>query len=240
MYTPRFTSSQIYRLMSNGKKKDEPGNAFYTYIQEKKWEAELGRPLATDEGGKATSWGLVCERYLLEHKLGMEYIPMMNEPVVHSEIDRWSGSPDARNTEMKSVVELKSPYTLKSFCGLAEPIKKGLTGLDAMNYIRANHDDGEKYYWQCVSNFILTKEEVVEFMFFMPKYDELDEIKRTIEMFGETEQYKFWWLANSHNDDLPYLLPESKYDSIYRIEFVPPNEDIEAINQRIKTAASML
>lgn len=77
-------------------------------------------------------------------------------------------------------------------------------------------------------------------MFFMPFIDELDEVKRTIEMFGETEQYKFWWLANSHNDDLPYLLAESKYESLYRIEFIPPKEDVEALISRIRMAVSML
>lgn len=235
-----FTSSQISRLMSEGRKSGSIGEPFYTYVQEKIWEQQLGQPINGDDGGKATSWGLVCEKYLLEHKLGTEYVPMMDERIIHPEIERWGGSPDARNTQKNSVVELKSPYTLTSFCGLAEPVRNGLSGLEAMNYIRDNHKDGEKYYWQCVSNYVLTKADCVEFMVFCPFFEELDEVKKMIDFFPMEEQYKFYWLANSYNKDLPHLIREGSYESIYTIEFIPPKKDINRLHDRLNLAIKML
>lgn len=238
--TARFTSSEIHRLMSNGKAKGTFGKPFYSYVQEKIWERRLGKSLDGNDGGKATSWGLVGERFVLENLLGMEYIPMMNEVKVHEWIDGWAGSPDALNELTFNVAELKCPYTLSSFCSLAEPLIRGLKGLDAMNFIRENHSDGEKYYWQCVSNFILTRTKGVEFMFFMPQFEQLDEFKRMIDYFSEEDQYKFFWLANSFNKDLPHLIKESEYESLYRIEFVPPKEDVDALTERVKLAIELL
>lgn len=239
-YIARFTSSEIHRLMSDGRKKGEPGLPYHSFINEKRWEAEMGRPLDTSDGGKATAWGLVCERYVLEHLLGMEYVPMMDEAIIHPVIPLWSGKPDAMNTATQAVVELKCPFTLTSFCGLAEPIKRGLSGIDAMRYIRDNHKDGEKYYWQCVSNCILTGAECVEFMFFMPTEAHLDDIRHTVQQFPLDMQYKFYWLENAHNSDLPYLIKESKYESMYKITFVPPEEDIKALTGRVLMAIDEL
>lgn len=235
-----ITSSEIVALTSNGKAKDSVGKPFYTYIQKKKWERNLGRPLESDNYSRPLSWGKCCEIYFFQHKGLLEYTPLMDEPIRHPELDYWLGSPDAINNSINAVSELKCPQTMDSFCGLVEPLMNGISGLAAINYIRDKHQDGEKYYWQLVSNSILTGKELCELIIFCPLQTELNEIREVAQNMDGPNLAKYYWIANSSDYELPYLPEHSKYQSINCIIFTPPKSDIDFLTERVKMAGSML
>ena len=74
-----FTSSQIYRLMANGKAKYSIGKPFYTYVQEKVREIRTGRPVNAYSSSRATEWGNFMEGWVFSEKLGLEYSLVSNE-----------------------------------------------------------------------------------------------------------------------------------------------------------------
>lgn len=47
-----FSSSNIYKLMTNGKAADSLGKPALTYIEETRYEMRLGRSLSTDQSSR--------------------------------------------------------------------------------------------------------------------------------------------------------------------------------------------
>jgi hypothetical protein len=139
------------------------------YIQECNWERRLGRSIEKESNARPLTWGKAMETRVFD-LLGMSYQLVSEETLAHPEIPYWVGSPDANKfDEGRTVIDIKCPITLKSFCQLVEPLyMKGpdgkilmmkeengqwvLDGWQAINHIRNTHTDGEKYYWQLVSN----------------------------------------------------------------------------------------
>lgn len=234
-----ITSSEIVALTTNGKTKDSFGKPFYTYVQQCKWERMLGRSLETESNARPLTWGKLCEIYYFQNKGLLHYTPLMDEPIKHEEVDCWLGSPDAINNKIDAVTELKSPYTLTSFCQLVEPIMLGLTGMDAMNHIRDNHKDGDKYFWQCVSNAILTKKKTVEFVVFCPMKSELNDLRQLAQSMPPEVLRNYWWIDNATDEELPHLIEDCKYQSINSIIFEPPQSDIDFLTSRVKAAGAM-
>lgn len=68
----RFTSSEVYKLMSSGKAKGSFGKPALTYIEEKNMERRLGRGLNVEQNARPMTWGSLLEGYVFD-KLGMEY-----------------------------------------------------------------------------------------------------------------------------------------------------------------------
>src|SRR5687768_14058682 len=116
-----FTSSEIVALTKNGKAKDSLGVPAYTYIEECNYERKLGRSIDTESNARPLSWGKLVEGRLFE-LLGIEYKLVSQESIQHPAIPYWAGSPDAQkfesNNDSDTVVEIKCPITLKSFCQL--------------------------------------------------------------------------------------------------------------------------
>lgn len=89
-----FTSSEIAKLMANGKAKGTLGVPALNYIQERNMERKLGRGLKDDTDAKACDWGHICEEYVLS-VLGLEYSTISKQTIVHPDYDFWAGTPDS-------------------------------------------------------------------------------------------------------------------------------------------------
>ena len=166
----RFTSSQIYRLMSNGRTKDSIGSPFYSYCKDVYFETLLGRRLDNETNAKSTSWGNLVELQAFD-KLGIEYDLVSKNTIVHKShnfSEWWAGTPDLIKNE-DTICDVKCPMTLNSFCTFYDCN----TIEDAIN----THKDAEKYYWQLVSNSILTGCKYAELIIYVPYYYELVEIR---------------------------------------------------------------
>lgn len=229
--TPRignFTSSEIYKLMSNGKAAGTLGKPALTYIQEKNIERKLGRCLNDIGTAKPMLWGKMCESVAFD-LLGLDYSLTSLDSIVHERIDFWSGSPDGSNKD--AVAEIKCPFTVKSFAIFSE--------CSTIEEVRENHDDGEKYYWQCVSNAILLNKEYAELIIYCPYKSELDKIREACEDFDGNAN-KVAWIAFAEDDDLPYILDGGHYKNLHIIRFKVPKEDVELLTNRVRLAGESL
>jgi len=267
-----FTSSGIVALTKSGRrdmtdkeleqyKKDNPkgkrttidetfGDAAYTYICEKNMERRLGISLDSESNARPLVWGNFCEKRAF-NTLGITYKECSQETIQHPTILTWYGSPDGENfASDKAVVEVKCPYTRKSFCQLVDPLYNGLTGIDVINAIRNGyidnkgfkhkaHASGEDYYWQMVSNSILTNSDFAELIVYLPYKSELEEIREATAL-ADGNQNKLAWINFAEDEDLPYLPDGGYYKNINVIRFKVPAEDKAALISRVEDASKLL
>lgn len=230
--TGNFTSSEIHRLMSNGKAKGSFGAPYYSYIEEKKMERRLGRSLSDDIFSRPTSWGDLCEQRVFS-LLDEGYTACSKVTLSHPTIPCWKGTPDA--TKFETVADVKCPKTLKSFCILVDSWMKG-----GINLIRDRHDDGDKFYWQIVSNAVLTKAKHGELIVYCPYQSELSIIREMASNFDGEKQSRFLWVASAYDDELPFVIDNGYYKNIYVMRFEIPIADKMALHARVEEAAKEL
>lgn len=224
-----FTSSDNYRLMSNGKAKGSCGAAFFSYIEEKNMERRLRRTLGNQIDATAASWGKLCEPYVFK-LLPVDYVSGFDTTLSHPDIDYWKGTPDVKKIE--TVGDIKCPHTLKSFCQLLDPYydDKGVLVHEGMTIeaVRENHKDGEKFFWQIVSNACITGATKGELIVFAPYLEELEVIKRIMD--GDPKFYK---LQFASDDQMPYLIEGGHYKNLNVISFDILQRDKDALTERV-------
>jgi len=235
-----FTSSEIVALTSEGKEKGTFGKPAITYIEETNMERRLGRSLTDETNAKPLTWGKLNEGRVFD-LLGLEYILSSEETKLHPEHSFWAGSKDGiKLDECLTVIDIKCPITLKSFCQLVQPLYDGLSGMDAMNKIRESHKDGEKYYWQLVSNSILDNTRYAELIVYMPYESELPEIKMLAQDVKSDMLSKHYWIAMANDGELPFLKDGGYYKNINIIRFEVPKEDKDFLTEKVSAAGRML
>lgn len=230
-----FTSSEIVALTKKDKKGTGFGAPALTYIEETNMERLLGRSISTEVDARATSWGKLLEPRVFD-MLGLEYRLCSHETIVHPEFAYWAGSPDGHKPD--TTADIKAPLTLKSFCQLVQPLYEGLTGMDAMNKVREEHKDGEKFYWQIVSNCILQCNLYGELIVYMPYFSELEEIR--IMARTHEQPRKFSWVDYAADDELPYLIEGGYYKNLNIIRFEIPEADKKLLTECVKKAGELL
>lgn len=229
----RFTSSNIYKLMSNGKSKGSFGKLALTYIAEKNMERRLGRSLDTQQLSRPITWGTLLEGYVFD-KLGLEYRLCSKETVVHQDYEFWVGSPDAEKDD--TIVDVKSPFTLKSFCELVDPMSKP----NAMDIIRQEHEHGDAYYFQLLSNAILKGKQFAELIVFLPYKSELEAIREYARNYDGDDQYRFRWLDLAFSDELPFLPDGCQYKNLNVLRWEIDEADKKALTTRVVEAGKEL
>lgn len=230
-----FTSSEIFRLMKNGKAKGSMSVDFFTYIEECNRERRLQRSIEVVTDARPLSWGKCVERRAFD-SLGLEHTLCSNLTVQHPDIPYWVGSPDGFTED--AVDEIKCPMTLTSFCQLVDPycengkvVHEALT-IEAM---RENHRDGDKFFWQTVSNAILLKKKIGRIIVYVPYFEELESIKSIAD--GNPDYY---WIWSADNDKLPYLIKGAHYKNVNVIEFPIMQRDVDVLTERVLEAGKLL
>jgi hypothetical protein len=255
----RFTSSENYKLLTVGKRemtesellehrKNNPkskskliedgfGQAALTYIKEKSMEVRLGRTLSNESNARPLQWGKCCEAVAFS-KLDTSYTLQSDVTVVHPNVGYWSGTPDLVKHvtyRRKKSGDIKCPMTLKSFCDLVDNFKRyGIQG------VRDNHDDGEKYYWQIVSNAVLLELEYHceitegELVVYCPYQKDLIAVK------AEAETWGFQWIVFGADCELPYLIEGGYYQDINTLTFDIPKSDKDLLRTNIIKAQLLL
>lgn len=230
-----FTSSEIFRLLKPGRGKGTYSVDVQTYINECNWERKLKRSVEVQTDAKPLTWGKCVEKRAFD-VLGIDYTLCSSVTIQHPEIPYWVGSPDA--TTKDAVADLKCPQTLTSFCRLLDPYYDGKNLVhEAMTIesIRENHQDGDKFFWQIVSNAVLTGKKKGQLIIYVPYIDELDEIKTLAD--GNADYY---WIWASDNDKLPYLVREGEYKNINVIEFDIMQRDVDLLTERVLECGKLL
>ena len=235
-----FTSSEIVALTKKDKKGTGFGAPALTYIEETNFERKLGRSLTDESNARPLTWGKLLEAHVFD-LLGLEYILTSQETIQHASIPYWAGSPDGmKMDEGTTVMDIKCPMTLKSFCQLVDPLYQGLTGMDAMNAIRENHKDGEKYYWQLVSNSIIENTKYAELIVYVPYFSELSAIRFMAHNVPGDQAGKHYWIAMSQDDELPYLIDGGYYKNLNIIRFEVPEADKKLLIDCVLKAGELL
>ncbi len=267
-----FSSSEIIALLSMGSREmtdDEkaehkrlnpkslkkniecwPGKAALTYILEKNMERRLGISLDNDTEARQLSWGTLLER-LVAMMLDEYYDFTPSTTHVHPYIPTWVGSRDGLSKDTETVVDIKCPYTRKSFCGLVQPIYDELEGMDAMNALRNGytdkngiayppHCDAEKYYTQIVSNACISGSKYGELIVYMPYQSEIKAIQHAAEKAITEGEGQFYFIASSRPDQLPYIKDGGYYSNLNIIRFLIPEEDKILLENTVKKASELL
>lgn len=237
-----FTSSEIVALTKNGKAKDSWGAPVFTYIEECNMERRLKLALENDVDAKPTSWGNLIEKRPFD-QLSTAYELCSSQTLQHPEIKFWWGSPDViKHEEIKVVGDLKCPMTRKSFCQMVDPYyENGKLVYEALTIeaVRANHKDGEKYFWQIVSNACITGATKGELIVYMPYKSELEDIRTLASSAGESGEYTKW-IYYATDEHLPHILDGGYYKSINIIEFDIMPRDVDFLTERVKAAGELL
>lgn len=230
-----FTSSNIVALLSRDKSGKSFGKPALTYIQEKNMERHMGLPIATESDARPLQWGKMCERLVFE-ELSTAYTLCSQETIQHPTIDCWSGSPDGITND--TCFDIKCPQTRKSWFLLTmggtatDSIFHIIDGFELNGVQYPAHTDGEKYYWQIVSNAILTGKKYGELIVFMPHLEQLNGIREEAKFQGIN------WIAYSDDEALPYVNDSTK--SICTIRFEIPQKDIDQLTEAVTEAGKLL
>jgi hypothetical protein len=208
-----FTSSEIYRLMATPKKANE-------YVLEKNFERKLKRSLSSEVNSKPINWGHLCEPFAFD-LLDTSYLIESKKTLSHPEIPYWLGTPDVLKNCSSVVGDIKCPYTLKSFCQLVSCINE--------NDLRKNHEQGEKYFWQLISNACVLGIEKVELIIYCPFESDLEEIKQIAINSGEPNYY----FVTYSQGELPFLIEGSDFKNINILSFEAKKEYKKQLNNAV-------
>lgn len=229
-----FTSSEIHKLLTLDKKGGF-GKPALTYIKTRGMERRLNRSIQSECNARELSWGTVCETYSFG-LLDMSYKICSQDTIVHPKYPFWAGSADGeRFIAEKTVVEQKCPFTLLSFCTAIDAWEVG-----GIAKLRDAHEAGEKWYWQCVSNAILTDSTHAELVIFCPYQRELSDI-RLLAMDAPPEQAgAVYWLNYATDNELPYLIEGGHYKNLNVLRFPVPDEDKRILEMAVLEAEKEL
>lgn len=214
----KITSSQAYRVMGTPKVKQ-------TYLEELEFSKRMKCSLTQETNARPTTWGKFVEKRVFD-LLPIEYKLTSKDTIQHPEIEHWCGSPDGVSKD--AVFDIKCPYTRKSFAQLYKMIE-----LNDVEYFKKNFDD---YYWQLVSNAVLTNKDKGQLIIYLPYQKELDEIREMCQKNTDIElETKIFWIANSIDEDLPHQPNDSGYENLKIFTFDIPQSDKELLNETIKS-----
>lgn len=248
----RITSSEIVALTKSGRAKGELGAPFYTYVKECIMERFFKQNLENKVEVLAFSWGKLCEN-IVHDLLGLEYEFHSDVTFIHKKIKEWVGSPDGSKSKevldkpvIDTVTEIKCPLTRKAFYNLVSHLydfdgltvtkKKNIDGNDIIQAIRNESTEGEKYYWQIVSNACIMGAKFGELIVFMPYYEELE----LIHEFNNKLEESFWYVARAKEGELPFIYKESGIENINIIRFEIPLEDKKFLEERVQKAIDLI
>jgi hypothetical protein len=224
-----FTSSEIVALTTLAKDGKSFGKPALTYIEETNMERRLGRSLTDETNARPLTWGKLLEGHVF-NLLGLEYSLTSTDTIQHPEIPFWTGSPDGEKKD--TVIDIKCPMTLKSFCQLVD--------CKTIDEVRENHKDGEKFYWQLVSNAVLKNKPFAELIPYMPYFSELADIRMLAQQVPGDQLSKHYWIAMACDDELPYLVDGGYYKNVNVIRFEVPNSDKALLKSKVLKAGEML
>lgn len=239
------TSSEIVSLMADGKAAGSIGAPFYTYVEECNMERRLGMALEKEVSTFDMTWGKLCERFAFD-LLGTTYEDCSTKTIVHPINLFWVGTPDGiKHDEGKTVVDTKCPGTRKSFCQLVDAmlLANGEMNPDSnevWDRIMKKHKDGKKFFWQLVSNAILTDSKYAELVVVMPYQSQLPIIREMAAEWDGADQWQFKKIYEAFDETLPYLKDGGYYKNMYVFRFEVEQASKDALTARVLKASESL
>lgn len=226
-----FTSSEIHKLMTNGRGASGIGAPGLTYIQKKNIERRMGVSLKQEVYSRPMAWGELMELWVHEKELGLAYESVGKKTMVHPEYNYWAGSPDFVCTSKLLIAECKG-YERENFATYADAILSGSTEI-----LKTDCPDE---YWQMVSNACIFGVDKVQPILFMPYKSQLMDIRIFADELNVGNPTKYRWIFESEDCQLPYLVDGGFYKNMVTSIIDVPKEDKALLTERVKIAAGML
>jgi hypothetical protein len=225
MRVGNFTSSEIWKLTTRDRSGKGFGKSALTYIEEKSDEILTGRSMSQNSGARETAWGTFVEKIAFT-KLPLNYRLTSSDRYKHESISNWSGMPDILYENC--VGDIKCPFTVKSYMNLYK-----------INSIESFKERTDDYYWQLVSNAILTDSDFSELIIYCPYKSELDEIREMANSYDD-DQNQIAFINWATDEQLPYLPDGGLIKNLKIIKFEVPNEDKEFLIESVSMAIPKL
>lgn len=225
---------------------DSPGVPFYTYVEECIIERFYKHSLENDVEVKAMAWGKLCEP-IVHNLLPNEYILHSEETEIHPLYPEWRGTPDGTKlgseNSVDTVTDIKCPLSRKGHYNLIRRLydfvdgimaikKQNVDGNEVIQQIRKDSKEGEKYYWQLVSNACIMGAKYAELIVFMPYYEELEDIQ----LYNSQLAEPYWLVARAKEGELPYIDRETGIENVNIIRFEVPQADKDYLTSRVVLA----
>jgi len=232
----RFTSSENFRLTTNGKVAGTYGAPFYSYVHEKNLERKLGRSLSLDAGNRSTKWGQFLEQRVHD-LLPTSYELLSNVTMLHPvHGDIWAGSQDNVCKQDGVVADTKC-YEPQNFAEYNDVLIKAKETGDLSEWKKSY----AKEYWQLVSNACIWGFNLMEAILYMPYESELEDISNEAYNYDGDNPHEYRFIYESHKSKLAYLPDGNKHYknlNIYRFEI--PEKDKDFLTSRIIEAGKLL
>lgn len=227
-----FSSSNIWKLMTNDKSGKSFGAPAIKYIRQVQHELRLGRAINREISSHPTSWGLLCEKRVHDI-LPLEYSLVSSERLFHPSIPFYSGAPDLKKEI--TVADVKCPHSLEVFCDKLEALNSPIT------YKSEFPED----YWQHLSNAILLEANGIktthfEAIIYCPYISELKEIRELASNYDGADQSKYAWINFASDNELPYLIEGKHYKNLNVIRWEIFEPDKKALTDRVIAAGKLL
>ncbi len=243
-----FSSSANWKLLTKARNQKDFGAPALTYVKQVNWERKLGRPLNNEQDAKSTTWGKLVEKRAFDVITDLDYKLVSNVRLFHPSIDGWSGMPDILTGTIqeeqivwngkKVVADLKSPWTLGSFCKQIEAAKEGWA---------VYKEECPEYYWQLLSNAILTGAQEIEASIYVPYKHELEEIRQMAIAKSDADAsetgkpcYKYNFIITGEEDELPCLIEGREYKNLNVFRFPLIEADVVELTNCVTEAVKML
>lgn len=235
MRVGKFTNSEIYRLMTVGTDRKSFGKPALTYIQEKKYEKRIGRPLQVEKTSRSALWGHFLQQRVFDLLDDTGYELIEDRTIRHPTIECWCGTPDAKHVRNSVAGDIKC-YEPKNFCEyhdlLTEAIKTNNTEL-----FKAERP---QEYWQLVAHSVLLKTDNIEAILYIPYYEELQAIRESVDMLdSEDDRRKYAFIKHSSYHELSYI-ERGYYKNLNIFRFSVPESDKELLTNRVKQAGELI
>ena len=157
----KITSSEIYKIMGNGRKEDGLTETGRTYLLERVSEILGGAPSVSHPSGvkpAALEWGTELEEVAIQYYSEVNNIEVIKASFIPFS-NYYGGSPDGL-LPPKGIIEVKCPFSS------ANHFKHGL--------IKDDNDFKKvatSYYYQCMSNIICAEADWCDFISFDPRVE---------------------------------------------------------------------
>jgi hypothetical protein len=224
-----FSSSQVYRLMTNGKAANSLGAPALKYIKQVRYEKIIGRSIQKEVEAKEMSWGNFNEPRVFR-KLGTEYQYVGKQArLFHPDINHFSGIPDFLKG-FDTVSDCKCMFSMEKFCDKMVALK---------DYEKFK-DEFPEDFWQLVSNLVLLRANGLEINYiesitYVPFQSELEEI-RADAAFDDSMK----WLSWTKDAGLPWLKHGLTYQNITCFRFRVNEQDVTDLIERVKICVEKL
>ena len=176
------------------------------------------------------AWGHFMEQFVFTKFTGLDYQIEANKTYQHPTIKGWSGSTDLKVEGVK-VSDIKC-YEPKK----AALYKDALMAKD----IDKLREDFAQEYWQLVSNAAIHQVPNAEAICFIPYLEELEEIREMAANYEGPDQWKYRFISESENIELPYIPKGGYYENYTSFEFEIPNQDLDFCTKIVKESINLL